>query len=60
MIEIYAIDKIGNKYRVDDNLYFFEEQGIMDINNPESCYDQYIIEIYLNSNLIFSSKKEEL
>jgi hypothetical protein len=60
MITMYAIDIHGNRYRVDNNMYFFEETGIYDINNPSGHYEGYIIEIYLDGKLIFTSNKEDL
>lgn len=50
MIEIFAIDKkTGERIRVDDYMYFFEENYIQSINDS----DEYSFEIFVDKKKVF-------
>lgn len=53
MIRLIAIDKeTGDRRDVHDWMYFFEEEGIPDINE-DSPYSVYRYEIYINGVQVY-------
>ena len=53
MIRLIAIDKeTGDRRDVHDWMYFFEENGITDIND-DSAYSSYKYEIYINDIQVY-------
>lgn len=55
-IQIFVIDEDNDKQEIKD-LYWFEENYVHDFNG-QGLYENYVIEIYVDDVIVYSSKGE--
>lgn len=56
-IEIFVIDKDGERTKIDD-LYWFEENGVHDFGGEGHYYEPYLFEIYIDGKPVFKTESE--